>query len=94
VKIRWTRLAVQDLNYAAEFIAADNPSAAESIITRIEQALDTLAKHPEIGRPGRIKTTRELVVTSTPFIIPYRIKGAEIHLLAVLHGKRKWPESL
>ena len=42
--------------------------------------------------PGRIVGTRELVIPSTPFIIPYRIEGELLELLAVLHGRQKWPK--
>ncbi len=34
-------------------------------IERIEKALDTLIKYPEIGKTGRIPGTRELVITRT-----------------------------
>jgi toxin ParE1/3/4 len=51
-----------------------------------------LPEHPEIGRPGRISGTRELVVRGTPFIVPYRTVGREIQVLRVYHGARKWPD--
>ncbi|WP_454284858.1 type II toxin-antitoxin system RelE/ParE family toxin [Rhizobium leguminosarum] len=48
---------------------------------------------PEIGRPGRIDGTRELVISRTSFIVIYRvhqnIKQAEI--LRLVHGAQKWP---
>jgi toxin ParE1/3/4 len=36
-------------------------------------AVHLLSETPEIGRPGRIPTTRELVVPKTRYIVPYRI---------------------
>jgi len=45
-----------------------------------------------MGRRGRVGGTRELVIPSQPYIIAYRIRGQTIHILAVLHGARKWPE--
>ena len=46
-----------------------------------------------MGRIGRVYGTRELVVTGTPFILPYRISGQHIQILAVFHGARQWPEN-
>lgn len=49
-------------------------------------------ENPEIGRTGRVSGTRELVIRGTPFIVPYRAVGGDIHILRVYHGARKWPD--
>ena len=84
--------ALRDLEAIGDYIARDNPAAASRVALRIFDQADLLAAHPEIGRPGRIAETRELVITDTPCIVPYRLRGAEIEILAVFHGARKWPE--
>jgi len=94
VRLRWTRLAVTDLDSVYAYIAVDAPDAAMGIIDRIEEATAVLIRHPESGRAGRIKGTRELVVAGTPFILLYRIRQGTIQILAVIHGARKWPESV
>ncbi len=93
MKIKWVRLALDDLDKAGEFIAGDNPKAAVRVLKRIWGAVQLLADQPHAGRAGRIPGTRELVVTGTPFIIPYRVVENTVQILRVLHGKRKWPES-
>jgi addiction module RelE/StbE family toxin len=93
VKIRWTRLAVEDLNLAYEYIAAENPTAAHAVIARIESAVNVLRAHPEIGRSGRVEGTRELVISGTPFIVAYRVARKRIEILALIHGARRWPTS-
>jgi toxin ParE1/3/4 len=45
-----------------------------------------------MGRPGRVPGTRELVVSDTPFILPYRVRDSAVEILAVFHGARQWPE--
>jgi toxin ParE1/3/4 len=57
----------------------------------IEQAVHLLAGHPALGRAGRVVGTRELVVASTPYIIPYRVCEARVEVLRVFHAARKWP---
>jgi toxin ParE1/3/4 len=46
---------------------------------------------PNSGRLGRVPNTRELVVTGSPYFLPYRIAGEAIHILRVLHGAGRWP---
>jgi len=92
MKIKWVRLALADLDQAAEFISQDNPEAAKRIVKRIRDATRLLSDHPNAGRPGRVHGTRELVITDTPFILPYRVVRNTVQILRVLHGARKWPE--
>jgi addiction module RelE/StbE family toxin len=92
VKVRWTELAVEDLNSAYDHIAATNPTAACAVIARIESALNALKAHPLIGRKGRVEGTRELVIPDTPFIVAYHIAKARIEILGIIHGARRWPE--
>ena len=91
MKIKWVRLALDDLDAAGEFIARDNPKAAGGVLKRIWDAVQLLAEHPDAGRPGRVPKTRELVIADIPFIIPYRVVENTVQILRVLHGKRKWP---
>ncbi len=92
MKLLWTRLAVHDLDAAYEYISEHNAAAAEKTIERIELAVAALADHPNIGRRGRVSGTRELVVTGTPFVVPYRIGSGKVEILAVMHGARMWPD--
>jgi plasmid stabilization system protein ParE len=39
-----------------------------------------------VGRPGRVDSTRELVVPHSSYVVPYRIRHELIEILAVLHG--------
>jgi addiction module RelE/StbE family toxin len=91
VIVRYTRQALADLDAARDYIALDNPRAAAALAARLREAIDGLRQFPERGRPGRVPDTRELVVPRTPFVVPYRLAGREIQVLAVLHGARAWP---
>lgn len=66
--------------------------AARRIVARIRSAVEHLRAHPKLGRPGRVAGTRELVVSDTPFIVPYRVRESGIEILTVLHAARRWPE--
>jgi toxin ParE1/3/4 len=49
-----------------DYLEADSPRAATRIGDRIETQVELLIDTPEIGRPGRIDGTRELVIPRTP----------------------------
>ena len=86
-------MAVDDLEDIADYISQDNPQAANRIVSRLWTAVQSLAEQPKMGRPGRVYGTRELVVSDTPFVVPYRVVSSEIQILRVLHGARDWPKS-
>jgi toxin ParE1/3/4 len=91
MRIRWTPGARRDLEEIDAYIALDSPSAATRVSTAIFDQTDALAFHPHLGRPGRVPDTRELVINSTPYIVPYRVRDQVVELLAVIHGAQNWP---
>jgi addiction module RelE/StbE family toxin len=90
MRIVWSRRALRHLRHLREYIGRDNPEAAARVAQRILAAVELLAEHPSLGRPGRVFGTRELVVPGTPYIIPYRVRAARLELIAVFHGRQKW----
>lgn len=93
MKLYWLARASIARRTAIEYIAQESPRAALEQLDHIERQTDMLLLHPEIGRIGRVKGTRELVITHTPFIIIYRIRprAGRIELLNMLHGAQQWP---
>ncbi len=93
--IVWSPEAIADLAALRAYIEQDDPLAAQRIALHIIHNIETLLpESPEMGRPGRVPGTRELVIPRTPFIVPYRLVGNAIHVLRIFHGARKWPDSL
>jgi toxin ParE1/3/4 len=74
------------------YVAADNPKAAARVVQRIQAAVRLLAEMPHRGRSGRWPGTRELVISRSPYIVPYRVQGDVIEILRVFHGARRWPD--
>jgi toxin ParE1/3/4 len=92
VRIRWLRRALENLDEEAAYIARDDPKAAAQIVERIAASVERLANHPASGRPGRVPGTRELIVSGTSYLVPYRVRGGTVEILRVFHSARKWPE--
>ena len=93
MKVVWSRRAIRHLVSLREFIAKDSNQSAALAAKRI-LAVDLLQTQPAMGRPGRVLGTRELVVPNTPYVIPYRVRRERLELIAVFHGRQKWPEKL
>lgn len=89
--VKWLEVALDSLIAEAEYISLDSPAAADRIVVAILDAVDILIRFPASGRPGRVDGTRELVVSGTPYIVPYRVRRDTVELLLVLHASRKWP---
>lgn len=91
--LSWTPKARIEREAAIDYIAEDNPVAALDQLNEIEKQTSLLPSQPEMGRIGRAKGTRELVISRTPFIVIYRIKGKLIEILRFLHGAQEWPNN-
>ena len=50
-------------------------------------------RHPQLGRPGRVESTRELVVHRN-YILVYDVAGDVVRVLHVLHATRQWPPAM
>jgi addiction module RelE/StbE family toxin len=92
--LEWSVFSVADRTAIFDYIEADNPRAAVSVDDRIEAQVEGLARFPEMGRPGRIEGTRELVISGTPYIAAYRIVDDTVRVLRVLHGAQQWPDKM
>lgn len=92
--IVWSERAVRHLAHLRAYIAKDRPNAAQQVAATILATVELLAEQPGLGRPGRVPRTRELVVPGTPYLVPYRIRGDRLEIIAVFHGRQRWPEKL
>lgn len=91
MQVRWLRRAARDLDAEVAYVAKENPAAATEIALYIDLKVSLLAEQPAMGRPGRVLGTRELVIDRYPYIVPYRVAGPEVHVLAVFHSRRRPP---
>lgn len=92
MQVKWLRRALRNLEQEAAYIAQDNARAAAALVVEADESTRLLARHPDMGRPGRVPGTRELVLQHFPYIIPYRVKEQRVEILRVFHMSRKWPQ--
>jgi toxin ParE1/3/4 len=73
--IEWTNRALADIDGIRAFIAKDNRLAAvDTVDLIIITVQEYLPGEPEIGRPGRIGGTRELIIPHSSYVVPYRVR--------------------
>ena len=83
--------AVEDLAAIRYFIAENNPEAAKEVATRLKEIIKRLTIMPNLGKPGRVFGTRELVTPhlgKTTYVVIYRVKNKRIEILRILNGAR------
>ncbi|MBM4162609.1 MAG: type II toxin-antitoxin system RelE/ParE family toxin [Ignavibacteria bacterium] len=91
--VRLLRIAEDDLTEIITYIAADRPSAAEKLATRIEKNLHLLARNPHLGR---IPNEEELLrvgyryLAVENYLIFYTIEAKTILVHRILHGARDY----
>ena len=89
MRLKWTRAASQDLESVERHISHDNPDAGIDTVLEITRRVEILPAHPGMGRPGRVEGTRELVLGSLPYLVPYVHQSDTIIILRVLHEAMK-----
>jgi toxin ParE1/3/4 len=92
MKILWSPLAIDRASEIAEYIAQDNPDAAESWINTVFEKVEYLKEFPESGRivpETDNMTIRELIYGN--YRIIYRVEEKNLSVLTVHHGKQVLP---
>lgn len=86
--------AERDLGNIIDYIALDNPAAAEKIFRAIVVTAERLTRFPAIGHIGRVSGTYELMMTGLPYLIVYQVTADTITVVAVFHSARDLPQAL
>jgi plasmid stabilization system protein ParE len=78
-----------DLDEIWEFIAEDNPAAAERVTEDIVAAIEALVRAPQMGRRRPDLTSRPLRFWSVRhYLIAYAPDEKPLWVIAVIHGSR------
>jgi plasmid stabilization system protein ParE len=88
MRLNWTSKAISDLSRLYQFLAVINRRVAVKNLNSIEKAAYGLLESPRIGfrlEEFSPKDVRSLVVGE--YVIRYQIKGEELYILRIWHGK-------
>jgi toxin ParE1/3/4 len=92
VRVKWLQRARRNLDEEIAYLAEESPEHAFKVYNHIRARIAALEQFPNMGRPGRIMGTRELIVAPYPYIVPYRVKDNTIIILRVFHVSQKLPD--
>jgi len=99
-KLFWRQVAEGDLAEAYLYLGEDSPAAAERFVDAVHDALQTIARHPEVGRLRAFRSAQSQHVRSRvvkgfeAYLIFYRLAGDGIEVLRIVHGARDLPPLL
>jgi len=89
MRLVWSPLALAQAKAIADYIAEDNPLAAEKWLTGIFTAVERLMDDPESGRQvPEIRRPEIREVRHGEYRIIYRAQVATVAILTVRHGRR------
>lgn len=88
-EIIWTEPALSELDEIADYIALENPQAAQELVRRVFAHVAQLADHPESGsKPRELRGWRYRQIIEPPCRIFYRIDGTQAIVLYVMRSER------
>jgi len=90
--------ARRDVDNAVEWIAADNPVAAQGLLNAVLRAAERIGEHPLTGvrRPDLTASARYrfVVLTGYPYLIVYAADRDPPVIVRIVHGARDLPRLL
>lgn len=90
--VKWLEKSLKEFDGILEYVKThQGEETARRLAVTLSDSVDSIVKNPSTGRPGRISGTRELVISGTKYLIPFRVKGDCVHILRIFHTSRKPP---
>jgi toxin ParE1/3/4 len=91
MRITYLSLAITDLAEIRAYITANYPNLAQTVGKKLGDSLNSLTQFPNLGKPGRVFGTRELIIPKagkSTYVAVYRVAGDDVQILRVLAGTR------
>lgn len=86
----WTEPALSDLIEIAEYIALENPPAAQVLVQRVFTAVERLERHPASGKvPVELEVNRYREVICGPCRVFYRHSKGQVLILYIMRSERE-----
>ena len=90
VEIVWTEPALSDLDAIADFIALENPVAAQKLVRRVFRHVEQLADHPKSGtKPEELNGRTYRQIIEPPCRIFYRSDDSCVFNLHVMRSEQR-----
>lgn len=91
MRVRLAEPAIEDLELIGRWLGENAVEWLAQTEDAFRRGFELLTEFPEIGRPGRMKSTREFPVHRTPYMLVYTITKDTLWVLRIIHKARQWP---
>ena len=89
-QIVWTDPALSDLEAIADYIALDNPAAAQKLVRRVFEHVDQLEAFPDSGsKPLELKGWAYRQIVEPPCRVFYRHERHVVFILHVIRSEQR-----
>jgi toxin ParE1/3/4 len=89
VRVKLARDARSELSDILQYIQDINPAGAWHVLQAVDDTLDLIGRHPEIGPPTSRRGVRVKLVAGYPYKIFYRIRPDHIEVAHIRHAARR-----
>jgi len=90
MKVGFSRRAKRDLEEIFDYIATDNPAAAQRVRRAILDTVEVIATRPYLGiKNARSRELRSRLVTRYPYRVHYLVGDKEIFIVHIRHSARE-----
>jgi toxin ParE1/3/4 len=94
VKIIYSKNYKNSVIEISNYYSEAGNNLAQKFMLSIRQSVYNLKQSPMMGRDGRVKDTRELVLYNFPYFISYRVNKDVIEIIDIMHTARDYPNKL
>lgn len=92
MRVHWTNTALDHLLAIHEYAAQNSEIYADRLVDRLTRRSEQIGRFPRSGRiVPEYKRDDLREVIERPYRVIYRIKKAQIDVLAVMHGVQQLP---
>jgi plasmid stabilization system protein ParE len=92
MKVRYSRLALAELDAILSDLASKNPAAARGFEERIRRIVERVGRFPEAFQEIAERAgIRRIPLLRYPYLLFYTVIAGEVIVLRIVHGARKEP---
>jgi toxin ParE1/3/4 len=92
MKVRYSELALAELDAILANIHAENPGAAASFQARVRRVVERIGQFPEGAQEvSERPSVRRVPLLRYPYVIHYTVDDDEVVILRIVHGARRSP---
>ncbi|HEY2136825.1 MAG TPA: type II toxin-antitoxin system RelE/ParE family toxin [Xanthobacteraceae bacterium] len=92
MKVRFSKLALAELDAILADIHAHNPNAAARLNERVRRVVERIAQFPAGARETEQRPgVRRVPLVRYPYVIHYAVIDGDVMILRVIHGARRDP---